>query len=148
MSEPRRHNSRIRHPRLILRVSPFGFLWSARQVDPAEGAYDAHGKTPGEALDALLAKVPDLGAEELPVILDLRGRPLIVVDVVETRPTPPVFSPVAYTATSSHSGCEGLSVEADNPYGTVVKLLKAAGLFDGITGVRIVTEPQFKAYCR
>ena len=147
MSERRRPNLR-KHPRLILRVSPFGALWSSRQIDPAEGAYDAHGRTPGEALDALLAKVPDFGAEELPVVLDLRERPVIVINLAATEPTPPVFSPTVYTATSAHAGCEGLSAEAGDPYGAAVKLLKAAGLFGGVAGVRIVTHPEFKAYAR
>lgn len=139
---------RTRHPRLVLRISPFGALWSGRQVDPAEGVYEAYGRTPGETLDVLLAKVPDFEPEDLPVILDLRERPLIVINLAATEPTPPVFSPTVYTATSAHAGCEGLSFESSDPYGAAVKLLKAAGLFEGVAGVRIVTHPEFKAYAR
>jgi len=148
MSERRRPNTRAKHPRLVLRISPFGVLWAARQVDPAEDEFPTHAETPGRALDALLAKVPGLEAEDLPVILDLRERPLIVVDLAVTEPTPPVFSPTVYAATSGHPGCEGLKGEAADPYGAVVALLKAAGLSEGVTGIRIVTHPEFKAYAR
>lgn len=137
-----------RHPRLILRISPFGALWSSRQIDPAEGDYVAHGGTPGEALDALLAKTPGFGAEELPVVLDLRERPVIVIDLVESTPEPDVVAPFVVAATSKDARCEGLRYESSDPYGAAVGLLKAAGLFDGIASIRVVTQPEFKAYCR
>lgn len=139
--------SQTKHPRLVLRVSPFGALWAARQVDPAEDDFPTHGVSAGHALDCLLAKVPAFEPEDLPVILDLRERPVFVVDLETIGPVAPVYAPTLFRATSNRAECRDLVGEAGDPYSAVINLLKAAGLADAATGIRFnVGDRPTKAY--